>query len=141
MDKRFWICGLVVSIAAMLLDFLIHGQLLQDDYGALVASGLVRGPAEGPVFVPHMAVAHLLIGYGLTWLYRQASPSSGTTLAHGLRFGAAFSIAATIPGYLVYYAVQPWPPMLVAKQIAFSVIAMLLLGVLLAYLQPRRVVL
>ena len=24
-DKRFWVCGIVVSIAAMLLDFLVHG--------------------------------------------------------------------------------------------------------------------
>ena len=36
MDKRFWICGIVVSVAALLLDFLVHGVLLQPDYAALV---------------------------------------------------------------------------------------------------------
>ena len=46
-----------------------------------------------------------------------------------------------IPGYLVYYAVQPWPAMLVFKQVLFSSTAMLMLGLLLAWLQPRRRVL
>ena len=39
MDKRFWICGILVSIAALLLDFIVHGLLLQGDYNALVEAG------------------------------------------------------------------------------------------------------
>lgn len=141
MDKRFWICGLVVSIAALLLDFLIHGVLLQADYAALAPSGFVRGPDDAQAHLPYMLAAHVLIGFGLTWLYRQVTVPHGAPLSQGLRFGAAFALAATIPGYLVYYAVQPWPAALVHKQMLFSAAAMLVLGLLLAYLQPRRVVL
>lgn len=140
MDKRFWICGLVVSLAALLLDFAIHGLVLKADYAALAASGFVRGAKDAEAYLPYMIAAHLLVGFGLTWLYRQVF-AHGSTLGQGLKFGAAFAIAATLPGYLVYYAVQPWPAALVLKQMLFSGLAMLLLGLLLAYLQPRRVVL
>jgi hypothetical protein len=45
---------------------------------------------------------------------------------------------ATIPGYLIYYAVQPLPAMLVHKQMILGTLAMLLLGMLLAWLNPGR---
>lgn len=138
MDKRFWICGLVVFVAALLLDFLIHGLLLRGDYEALVGSGFVRGPDDARAFMPYMVIAHLLIGFGMTWLYRQVAPQGESSLARGLRFGLAFAIAATLPGYLIYYAVQPWPAVLVHKQMLFSSLAVLVLGMLLGYLNPRR---
>lgn len=138
MDKRFWVCGLVVSVAALLLDFLVHGVLLQADYQELVASGFVRGRDEADAFLPYMVAAHLLIGYGMTWLYRQVAPAGERSLTRGLRFGAAFAIAATLPGYLIYYAVQPWPATLIHKQMLFGAAVVLVLGMLLGYLQPRR---
>lgn len=141
MDKRFWICGVVMSIAAMVLDFFIHGVLLQADYAALVPSGFVRGPDAGARYLPWMLLAHVGIGFGLTALYRAFHASPTSDVRQGLRFGALMALAATIPGYLIYYAVQPWPAMLVFKQVLFSTIAMLLLGLLLAWLQPRRRVL
>ena len=51
---------------------------------------------------------------------------------------ALFSI---VPGYLIHYAVQPLPASLVIKQIVYGTITMLLLGLLVAWLQPRRKVL
>ena len=141
MDKRFWFCGVVVSIAAMVLDFFIHGILLQADYTALVPSGFVRGPEAGARYLPWMLLAHVGIGFGLTALYRAFHPAPTSDVRQGLRFGALMALAATIPGYLVYFAVQPWPSALVLKQIVFSTLAMLLLGLLLAWLQPRRRVL
>jgi hypothetical protein len=137
-DKRFWICGVIVSIAAMLLDFIVHGWLLQGDYNALVADGLMRSPADAQHYMPYMLAAHLLIGFGLTWLYRKGIDSGRTAIGQGLRFGAAVAVMATIPGYLIYYAVQPLPAALVHKQMIYSTIAMLLLGMLLAWLNPGR---
>ena len=141
MDKRFLVCGLVVSVAALLLDFLIHGVLLRADYQALVPSGFVRGPEDSQAFLPYMLAAHVLIGFGMTWLYRQVMTAGERSLTRGLRFGAGFALAATIPGYLIYYAVQPWPAALVHKQMLFSTAAVMVLGMLLGYLHPRRVVL
>lgn len=141
MDKRFWICGAIMSLAALLLDFLIHGLLLQADYDALVPGGFVRAPADAQRYLPYMLAAHVLIGFGLTWLFGMVSAGRRANASLGLRFGAAVAVLATLPGYLIYYAVQPWPATLVHKQMLLGTIAMLLLGLLVAYLQPRRVVL
>ncbi len=138
MDKRFWVCSLVVAVAALLLDFLVHGVLLQGDYQALVARGVMRTPEDAQGYMPWMLGAHLLIGYGMTWLYRQRGDRGRPDLVHGLRFGAGFALAATIPGYLIYYAVQPLPAALVGRQVLYATIVTLLLGLLLAWLQPGR---
>jgi hypothetical protein len=137
-DARFWVCGIVVSIAAMLLDFVVHGWMLLGDYNALVASGLMRSQADSQAFLPYMLGAHLLIGFGLTWLYRKGIDTGRTAIGQGLRFGAAVAVMSTIPGYLIYYAVQPLPAALMHKQLIYSTVAMLLLGMLLAWLNPGR---
>ncbi|HEY9399962.1 MAG TPA: hypothetical protein VIP76_00445 [Luteimonas sp.] len=138
MDKRFWICGILVSIAALLLDFLVHGWLLQGDYNALISSGVMRSLEDQSHYLPYMLGAHLLIGFGLTWLYRKGVDSGRPAIGQGLRFGAAVAVMATIPGYLIYYAVQPLPAALVHKQMLYGTITMLLLGMLLAWLNPGR---
>ena len=138
MDKRFWVCGILVSIAAMLLDFLVHGRLLQGDYTALVAQGLYRAPDDAAHYMPYMLAAHALIGFGLTWLYRKGIDTGRPAIGQGLRFGAAIAVMCTLPGYLIYYAVQPLPAALVHKQMLYGTITMLLLGMLLAWLNPGR---
>lgn len=137
MGKRFWVCGIVVSIAAMVLDTLIHAVLLRSDYDALPAD-LMRTSRDQMHYMPFLLAAHLLIGFGLTWLYRKAVNRDQGALGQGLRFGVAVAALSTIPGYLIYYAVQPLPATLVYKQLLFSTIATLLLGVLLAWLNPGR---
>lgn len=138
MDKRFWVCGILVAIAALLLDFLVHGVLLASDYQPLVGRGIMRDAADAQGYLPYMLGAHLLIGFGLTWLYRKGVDSGKPALGQGLRFGAAVATIATLPGYLIYYAVQPLPASLVGKQLLYGTIATLLLGLLLAWLNPGR---
>ena len=135
MDKRFWISGVVASIAALLLGFVVHELLLGADYKAL--STLYRSEAESQNYFHYMVIAHVLIGFAMTWIYRQGIDTSKSAVSQGLRFGAAMAVFSTIPGYLIYYAVQPLPSSLVHKQMIFSTIGMLLLGILVAYLNPR----
>jgi ABC-type Fe3+ transport system permease subunit len=136
MDKRFWISGVVMSIAALMLGFVVHGLMLHDDYAAL--TNIMRSEAEQQNYFHYMLIAHLLIGFSMTWLYRQGVESGKGALGQGLRFGLAAALFAVIPIYMIYYAVQQLPEALVHKQIIFDTIAMLLLGVLVAYLNPRR---
>ena len=135
MDKRFWISGVVVSIAALMLGFVIHELLLGSDYKALAT--LYRSEAESQNYFHYMVIAHVLIGFAMTWIYRQGIDTSKSAVSQGLRFGLAMALFSTIPGYLIYYAVQPLPASLVHKQMIFSTIGMLLLGILVAYLNPR----
>lgn len=140
MDKRFWICGLAMSVATLLLGYVVHGWLLAGDYQPLVGT-LLRTPEDAQRYFPWMILADVLIGFTMTWLYRFGFSEGRSTAAQGLRFGLAVALLAIVPSHLIYYAVQPTPTLLVVKQIVFDVIRFLLLGVLIAYLQPRRTVL
>jgi hypothetical protein len=55
-------------------------------------------------------------------------------MAQGVRYGVAVALLATVPMYLIYYAVEPLPGNLVAKQIIFDGIWMVILGLIVAWL-------
>lgn len=140
MDKRFWICGLAMSVATLLTGYVVHGALLAGDYAPLVGT-LLRTQEDSQHYFPWMIVADLLIGFTMTWLYRFGFSEGRTTAAQGLRFGLAVALLSVVPLHLIYYSVQPTPAVLVVKQVIFDTIRFMLLGVLIAYLQPRRAVL
>ncbi len=81
-----------------------------------------------------MLLAYLLIGFGLAWIC-QRGPEAGKGLPlQGARFGAAIAVVSTIPTFPIYLAVKPVPSDLVAQQIVFDSISMLLPGVMVAWL-------
>jgi hypothetical protein len=51
-----------------------------------------------------------------------------------LRFGVTIALLTVVPTYLIYYAVQPMPGILVAKQIVFDGLLLLALGLVVAFL-------
>jgi hypothetical protein len=65
---------------------------------------------------------------------REAKPF----LAQGARFGLAIAMLATIPTYLIYYVIQPWPVGVVVKQIAFDTIGVVLIGIVVAWISAPR---
>jgi hypothetical protein len=134
MNKRFWISGIVVSILALFLDFIVHGLLLSADY--LQQAQLYRTEADQSGHMLWMVIAHLFYGFGLTWIY-QRCVSAAAPIAQGLRFGLAIGLTFSVYSYLTYYAVQPLPGTMVSKQIVFDVILNCLLGVALALLNKR----
>ncbi len=136
MGIRFWISVIVVAIGSMALGFLIHGVLLNADYAALVPRGVMRAPDDANHYMPFMILADLAYGLGITWIYRQGWQPGRSAIAQGVRCGLAVALASTVPMFLIYYAVEPLPGMLVAKQVAFSTVQMLALGVLAALLNP-----
>ncbi len=59
-------------------------------------------------------------------------------MAQGVRFGVAAALLTVVPTYLIYYAVQPMPGALVARQIVLELILLVLLGILAAWLYRTR---
>jgi hypothetical protein len=133
MDVRLWISGAVMSVLSFVLGFTVHGLLLGGDYAPL-AGTLFRTPEDAHAHFPAMILAHVLIGFAFTWIYRQGKTAGASTLGQGVRFGLAVAALTTIPMYLIYYAVQPMPEVLVVKQIVFDTVAVVLLGIAVAYL-------
>ncbi|GMR14862.1 MAG: hypothetical protein BMS9Abin30_0473 [Gammaproteobacteria bacterium] len=130
MDKQFWISALVMFLATLVVGFVVHASLLGADYAAL--PNLYRSEEDSANYFQYMLLAHVLMGIGLTWVYRMGRDDSAW-LGQGLRFGAALIVLITIPTYMIFYAVQPMPAVLAVKQILFDSVGMLLIGMLAAY--------
>ena len=131
MNKRFAISVVVLFIVSMALDFVIHGALLGQDYQKLAERGVFRSEAESQPLFGAMLVAHVLMAIGFTWIYRQGREGK-PFLWQGVRFGIAVSLLCAIPNYLIYYVVQPLPSDLVAKQIALTIVQVVILGIVAA---------
>ena len=132
MNKKFIISSLVAGFASLMLGFLVHALLLQGDYARLPQ--LYRSETQAQGYFGFMLLAHLLIGIGMTWIYRRGHETGKGVFVQGARFGLAIAVVSTIPLYLIYFAVQPVPSDLVAQQIVFSTIGMLLQGIVVAWL-------
>ena len=130
--KQCVISIVVVFIASMLLDFAVHGLVLKSDYAS--QPNLMRNEADAQRHFPAMLLAHAFIAVGVTAIYRRGREAGKSWLGQGFRFGVWFAVAACVPGFLVYYAVQPMGLMLVVKQIVLGGIATVLLGFVVAAL-------
>jgi len=130
MGGRFWISGVVMSVLFLMSGFVVHGVLLHNDYAQL--PNLLRPEAEAQGYFMWMLLADALMGFGFTWIYLKGHEPGKPAVGQGLRFGIAIAVLMTIPMYLIYYAVQPWPGAVVVKQIVYDVISVLVMGVVVA---------
>jgi hypothetical protein len=131
MDRKFWLSAAVMFALSMAAGYVVHGVVLFEDYGRLAS--LFRPPAEAEAYFAAMLVAHVFIAVAFVWIYLKGKEDK-PFLAQGLRYGAAIVALVTIPTYLIYYAVQPMPGFLVAKQIVLDGISVLIMGVVLAWM-------
>jgi hypothetical protein len=130
MNKKFIVSVVVMFVLSMLLGFVVHGVLLVQGY---TATGLFRPEPEQMGYMPWMLLAHVFIAVGFVWIYLQGRDDK-PFLAQGVRFGAAVAVLMTIPTYLIYYAVQPMPGMIVVQQIVYDTIGVIVMGVVVAWL-------
>jgi hypothetical protein len=129
MNRTFVLSVVVMFIVLMALGFVVHALLLGPDYAKLTA--LFRGPDDAQRHFPFMLAAHLAMAIGWTWIYRMGRENK-PWLGQGIRFGLAVALIATIPTYLIYFAVQPMPSDMVALQITYDTLASVILGIVVA---------
>jgi hypothetical protein len=139
MNRQFLISGVVISLLALFFGGLVHGVLLQGEYSRL--PHLMRTQEEAMGFFHFNVVAHVFFGFAFTWVYRQGLHAARSPLGQGIRFGVAVTCLMTVPMFLIYYSVQPFPGTLVAGQIAYEATANIVLGIAVAYLnRPQATV-
>ncbi len=130
----FVISAVALTVLSLLLGFVVHGWLLEPEYAKLTT--LFRPPQDAEAYFPYMILAHVFLGIGFTWIYRQGRERK-PFLSQGARFGIAVACLVVVPMYLIYYAVQPMPGALVLKQIVFDAIAMVIIGIVAAWINQR----
>lgn len=131
MTGKFWISVVAMFVLSMALGFAVHGALLGPEYAKL--PNLFRQGADAESHFLAMLAAHLFMAIGFTWIYLRGRESK-PFLGQGVRFGLAVAVLTTIPTYLIYLAVQPMPEALVVKQILFDTVAMVIMGVTVAWI-------
>jgi len=131
MSKKFIIAWIVLFVAWLLGDFVVHGVLLHPDYTQLTS--LYRTEAEQQKYFPLMILAHVILSGALVWIYARGAEAK-PWVAQGVRFGVAIALLTAVPTYLIYFVVQPMPGDVVIKQILCEVVLMVILGTILAWL-------
>jgi hypothetical protein len=131
MDKRFLVAWIIVFVVWMVGSFLVHGVLLAPGYRGVPE--LFRADADAQRHFPFMLLAHAIMAGALVWIYARGVEDAPWT-GQGLRFGLAVALLTAVPWYLIYYAVQPMPGTIVARQIVYDTVLTLLLGLVVAYL-------
>jgi hypothetical protein len=132
MNKQFLISVVVLFIASMTFDFVVHAVLLDKDYKAQPA--LMRPEADAQRHMPAMLLAHLFIAVGVTAIYRRGREAGRDWMGQGFRFGLWFAVASCIPTFLIYYAVQPTGLTTMVKQVCLGSVATVLTGLVAAAL-------
>lgn len=132
--KKFFLAFVVVFLAGFTLNFVIHGVLLHEDYSQL--PNLLRTEQDAEAYFPFMILANVLYSLALVWIFAQGL-SDKPWLGQGVRFGLAVWLLTAVPGYLTYYAVQPWPPEVIVKSIGFDLVRIVVLGVVAAALYRK----
>lgn len=129
MDKKFILSFIIIFVLTMALGFVTHGWALADEYDA---TGLFRPSAEAEGFLPWMLLAHAVMAYAFVAIYRRGHEDK-PWMAQGVRFGILMALFAAVGIYLIYYAVQPMPGMLVFRQAVYETINMVILGLAVAW--------
>lgn len=129
MDKKFIVGFIAVFIVSLVLGFINHGLTLHDEYQA---TGLFRPDSEAERYTLWMLLAHLSLSFAFVWIYRRGREER-PWLGQGLRFGVMIALLMVVPIYLIYYAVQPMPGLLVFRQISYDTVATLIMGALVAF--------
>jgi len=130
MGKKFWIAGMAAFIISLAGGIIGHGMILNAEYAQI--PNLMRTEADAMNYIPHMVLSHLLKGFAFAWVY-QKGVSGRPWLGQGIRYGFAMIFLITVPLYLVYFAVQPMPGILVALQIVVDTIVTFMMALAVAF--------
>src|SRR5258708_1733631 len=131
MSKKFIVAWIVLFVAWLLGDFVVHAVLLRSDYMQL--TNLFRTQGDEQKYFPLMILAHVIQSGALVWIYARGAEAK-PWMAQGARFGVAVALLTAVPTYMVYFVVQPMPGDVVIKQILCEGVLVVILGTIVAWL-------
>jgi hypothetical protein len=131
MNRKWLISTVVLFVVSMALGFLIHGFMLHDAYSKL--PNLIRSEAAAQQLFGLMLLANLIFSGAFAWIYIRGKENR-PWMGQGFRYGLAVAALVPVPTYLINYVVMPWPSDVIAQQMVFDAIAVVILGLVVAWL-------
>ena len=125
--KRSIAAGAAAFVVSQVLAILVHGFILASDYKPFYGTLLRPMPTEGDWRMLLLPLSHLCFVSALVWVYSRLA-IEGSTLARGLKLGLLGYVVGQLPLWLLWYAEQPWPDVLVVKQLCLELISSLIIG-------------
>src|SRR5262245_15097475 len=119
--KRMALTIVAALVVTELLTTIIHGLVLASDYAPFYGSLLRGGADQPPVQMLLLPVAHLCFVVGLVWIYVRC-PFSGSLRMQGIKIGLLGWLVGQAPLWMIWYAEQPWPASLFAKQLVLELV-------------------
>jgi hypothetical protein len=125
--RRFIGTCAAAFVIAQIMAIAIHGFILRADY--LPSYGTLLRPMDGDAQwqMLLLPLSHLSFVVALVWIYSRIS-LGGSRVVQGLALGVIGFLVGQAPLWLLWYAEQPWPGTLVAKQLVLELAASLVLG-------------
>ncbi|MGD9589265.1 MAG: hypothetical protein AB7Q37_00610 [Pyrinomonadaceae bacterium] len=136
--KKFLLTGVMCTLVAFFLSFLIHGVILESYYSALAVRGVFRTPDESSNYFYLMIIAHVLIGFAFAWIYIRGHEPGKPWYLQGIRYAVAIICLTAVPWYTIYFVVQPLPSALVGQQIIYDSVAVIINGLVAAFINRDR---
>ncbi len=123
-------------VVSQLLTAIIHGVVLAADYepfrGSLLRAAAGDQPPWQMLFLP---VVHLVVVVTLVWIYSRLR-LAGSKWQRGLTVGLIGWTLSQVPVWLLWYAQQPWPGVLVVKQLTLELASSLIIGLTIVLVAP-----
>jgi hypothetical protein len=131
MNKKFIISVIVVFVLSMAFGFLIHGTILAPSY--MKVPQLFRTPEDAQAYFPYMLLAHVFISFAFVWIYNKGKEAK-PFVSQGICYGLAIASITAVPMFLIYFAIQPMPGIVVLQQIIFDTLSYVVLGIIVAWI-------
>jgi hypothetical protein len=125
--KRSIGAAVAAFVVSQILAVLVHGVVLAADYQPFYGTLLRPLPTHADWRMLLLPVTHMLYIGTLVVIYPRLG-FGGSDVIRGLKLGLLGYAIGQLPLWLLWYAEQPWPDGLVAKQLALELISSLLIG-------------
>jgi hypothetical protein len=126
--KRYVLASLAAFVFIYLAEFVFHGLIMSSSYDQYLE--FLRPASDQSAYMPIMAVGFLVLAFGFCFIFVQGYEGRG--IWEGLRFGFYVGVAFGVSGYLINFAVFPWPTSWLIIWSIGGMVIMMLAGVVIA---------
>lgn len=123
--RKWLLASLMVFIAIYLLDMLVHGYLLKNDYVRYARMFLPQ--AQMMARMPYMLGGQILFALLIVFLYSQGYTGKGSLL-EGVRYGVYLGLLINLPSALMSYCVFLFPVKLIINWAVYGTIQTIIYG-------------
>jgi len=126
MSKKIWIGFIVVYIVMQVIDFLIHGLLLNSTYEAIRSAfpGIYRTPEDQKIWI--FWIIGLFFAYFFVFIFSKGYEGKG--IGEGLRYGFYIALMMALPAAFAEYAMHTIPVSLSIEWFCLDIVKLLIAG-------------